>query len=216
MEKKLLIFDLDGTIADTIWSIRDAVNLALELHGYEKRSYDEVRRAIGNGAYELIRKSLPTNVAEDRAEVLRVLSDYDRLYGTTYSRIDGCYDGMMDTLVSLKNKGYILVVLSNKQDAYVKKIVELLFSKGFISFAEGQRDDRPKKPDPTVPLMIARHFGVAPENCAFIGDSEVDVMTGKNSSMTAIGCSWGYRPREALEDADVIVDHPCEIDKIFE
>ena len=216
MKKKLLIFDLDGTIADTIWSIRDAVNLALELHGYDERSYDEVRRAIGNGAYELIRKSLPVALSEDREEVLRVLADYDRLYGTTYSHIDGCYDGMMDTLESLKKKGYIITVLSNKQDAYVKKIVELLFSDGFISFAEGQREDRPRKPDPSVPLMIAQHFGFAPEDCAFIGDSEVDVMTGKNASMMAIGCSWGYRPREALEDADVIVDHPCELDKLFE
>ena len=90
MKKKLLILDLDGTIADTIWSIRDAVNLALELHGYETRSYDEVRRAIGNGAYELIRKSLPESVHEDGEEVTRVFADYDRLYGTTYSHIDGC------------------------------------------------------------------------------------------------------------------------------
>lgn len=216
MKKKLLILDLDGTIADTIWSIRDAVNLALELHGYETRSYDEVRRAIGNGAYELIRKSLPESVREDGEEVTRVFADYDRLYGTTYSHIDGCYDGMLATLESLKKKGYILTVLSNKQDAYVKKIIPLLFADGFISFAEGQRADRPKKPDPTVPLMIAQHFGVDPEDCAFIGDSEVDVMTGKNASMTAVACSWGYRPREALEDADVIVDHPCELDKIFE
>ena len=125
MKKKLLIFDLDGTIADTIWSIRDALNLALSLHGYDSRSYDEVRRAIGNGAYELVRKSLSDGAGEDRAEVLSVLADYDRLYGTTYSNVDGCYDGMMDTLISLKNKGYILAVLSNKQDAYVKKIVDL-------------------------------------------------------------------------------------------
>ena len=216
MKKKLLIFDLDGTIADTIWSIRDAVNLALDLHGYNSRSYDEVRRAIGNGAYELIRKSLPENVCEDRDEVLKVLADYDRLYNTTYSNVDGCYDGMMDALESLKNKGYILAVLSNKQDAYVKKIVELLFAKGLISFAEGQRSDRPHKPDPTVPRMIAEQFGIDVADCAFIGDSEVDVMTAKNASMTAIGCSWGYRPREALEDADVIIDSPCELDKIFE
>lgn len=216
MKKKLLIFDLDGTIADTIWSIRDALNLALSLHGYDSRSYDEVRRAIGNGAYELVRKSLPDGAGEDRAEVLSVLADYDRLYGTTYSNVDGCYDGMMDTLISLKNKGYILAVLSNKQDAYVKKIVDLLFEDGFISYAQGQREDLPKKPDPTVPRMIAELFAVDTDDCAFIGDSEVDVLTAKNADMTAIGCSWGYRPAESLTDADVIANDPRELDEIFE
>lgn len=216
MKKKLLIFDLDGTIADTIWSIRDALNLALSLHRYDSRSYDEVRRAIGNGAYELVRKSLPDGAGEDRAEVLSVLADYDRLYGTTYSNVDGCYDGMMDTLISLKNKGYILAVLSNKQDAYVKKIVDLLFEDGFISYAQGQRDDLPKKPDPTAPRMIAELFAVDTDDCAFIGDSEVDVLTAKNADMTAIGCSWGYRPAESLTDADIIANDPRELDEIFE
>ena len=216
MKKKLLIFDLDGTIADTIWSIREGVNLALELYGYESRSYEQVRAAIGNGAYELIRRSLPENVSEDREAVTRVLADYDRLYGSTYSHIDGCYDGMMETLVSLKKKGYMLAVLSNKQDAYVRKIVELLFEKGFISVARGQTDDCPKKPDPTAALMIAEYLGVSAEDCAFIGDSEVDVMTAKNANMTAVACSWGYRSVDKLLDADVIVDSPCELDRIFE
>ena len=216
MKKKLLIFDLDGTIADTIWSIREGVNLALDLYGYENRSYEEVREAIGNGAYELIRKSLPEYVREDRDFVLRVLADYDRLYGSTYSHIDGCYAGMMETLVSLKNKGYLLAVLSNKQDAYVKKIVELLFEDGFISFAAGQISSCPKKPDPTAALMIADTFGVRAQDCAFIGDSEVDVMTAKNAGMTAVACSWGYRSRAALLGADVIVDAPRELDNIFE
>ena len=216
MKKKLLIFDLDGTIADTIWSIREGVNLALDLYGYKSRSYEEIRAAIGNGAYELIRKSLPENVREDSDLVSRVLADYDRLYGSTYSHIDGCYDGMMETLVSLKNKGYILAVLSNKQDAYVKKIVELLFEDGFVSFAAGQTGSCPKKPDPTAALMIADAFELGAEDCAFIGDSEVDVMTAKNAGMTAVGCSWGYRSMDALSDADVIVDAPHELDVIFE
>lgn len=216
MKKKLLIFDLDGTIADTIWSIREGVNLALALHGYESRSYEQIRDAIGNGAYELIRRSLPTEAGEDRATVARVLADYDRLYGSTYSHIDGCYDGMMETLVSLKQKGYTLAVLSNKQDAYVRKIVELLFCDGFISVARGQTDDCPKKPDPTAALMIAEQLGVSAQDCAFIGDSEVDVMTAKNAKMTVVGCSWGYRSADLLREADVIAESPCELDKIFE
>lgn len=216
MKKRLLIFDLDGTLADTIWSIREGVNLALDLRGFRHRSYDEIRAAIGNGAYELIRASLPSVCRGDESLIAEVLADYDRLYNTTYSHIDGCYEGMLDTLVSLKNKGCMLAVLSNKQDAYVKKITELLFPEGLIFFAVGQKESHPKKPDPTVALMISAMAGVAPEHCAFIGDSEVDVNTAKNAGMTAIGCSWGYRDREALDGADVIVDHPRELDCIFE
>ena len=86
---------------------------------------------------------------------------------------------------------------------------------GTVSYAAGQTE-LPRKPDPTVPLMIAEAFGAAPSECAFIGDSEVDVKTAKNAGMYAVACPWGYRPREALKDADVILDSPYELEKLFE
>ncbi len=215
MKKKLLIFDLDGTIADTLWSIRDGVNLAMDNYGFPHRSYEEVRQAIGNGARELIRRSIPEELRSDEELVSRGLADYNELYAKTYANIDGCYPHMSEAIHTLHDRGYIIAVLSNKQDTYVKRIIDILFPDGVVSFAAGQTE-LPRKPDPTVPLMIADKFGVSPEECAFIGDSDVDVATAKNAGMTSVACTWGYRPREALMDADVIINSACELTEIFE
>ena len=215
MKKKLLIFDLDGTIADTIYSIRDAVNLTLAEYGMAERSYEEIRCSIGNGARELIRLSLPECKRNDATLVDRVFADYDKTYAKTYANVGGCYDGMSEALHVLHQRGYVLTVLSNKQDTYTKKIIAHLFPDGIFSFIQGQTQ-APRKPDPTVPLEIAEKFGASPCECAFIGDSDVDVRTAKNAGMTAIACPWGYRPRETLTDADVMLEYPLQLIEIFE
>ncbi len=213
---KLIILDLDGTIADTIGSIRDGVNLAMEKHGFPHRSYEEIRRAIGNGARELIRLSVPEEVAEDVELVDRVFADYHAFYGETYIRCDACYEGILPAIATLRERGYTLAVLSNKQDVYVKALVEKLLPKGAISLAAGQTD-LPRKPDPTVPRMIAETLGFTPSETAMVGDSEVDVETALNAEMLAVGCSWGYRDREFLveTDAQVILDEPRELTELF-
>ena len=214
MSTKLLIFDLDGTLADTLITIRDSVNMALEKHQLPPRSYDEVMWAIGNGARELMRRSVPAELSTDGDFIDRIYEDYTEAYNKTFANIDGCYPFVSEVLHTLKERGYTLAVLSNKPDFYTKRIVEALFSDGTVSFAAGQTS-LPRKPDPTVPLMIAERFGVSPQECAFIGDSDVDVMTAKNSGMTAVACSWGYRPKEALQDADYIIDDARELLSIF-
>lgn len=213
---KLLILDLDGTLADTIESIREGVNIAMNKYGYPERNYDEVRRAIGNGARELIRLSMPAPERSDAELVDRVFRDYHAAYGETYTHCTECYEGIPESLLTLKERGYTLAVLSNKQDVYVKELVKILLPEGLIASAAGQTD-LPKKPDPTVPLMIASELGFAPSETAFIGDSEVDVLTGKNAGMLTVGCSWGYRDREVLVDssADFVLDRPSELVEIF-
>lgn len=215
MKKRVLIFDLDGTIADTIYSIRDGVNMAMDKYGFPHRSYEQVRAAIGNGARELIRLSMPEGEQGDSSLVDSVFKDYDKFYGLTYANVDGCYPNMDKAIRQLHKRGYIIAVLSNKQDEYVKKIVDILFPDGVISFAAGQTE-LPKKPDPTVPLMIAQRFNVTPDDCAFIGDSDVDVKTAKNSGMVSVACPWGYRPREELLDADFIIEDADELTLLFE
>ena len=215
MKKKLLIFDLDGTIADTIYSIRDGVNMAMDKYGFPRRDYEQIRRSIGNGARELIRLSVPEDMRGDPHLVDSVFKDYDEFYRVTYANIDGCYPHMSESIHSLKDRGYVIAVLSNKQDAYVKKIIDILFPDGTVSFAAGQTE-LPRKPDPTVPLMIARRFGCEAEECVFIGDSDVDVKTAKNAGMMSVACSWGYRPKEDLADADVIIDSAEELALLFE
>ncbi len=215
MKHKLLIFDLDGTIADTIYGIRDGVNLVMDKYGLPRCDYEQVRKAIGNGSRELLRLSIPEDRRADSAFVDAVHADYDKLYEKTYVNLDGCYPYMSDALHTLHSRGYVLTVLSNKQDFYVKKIIERLFPDGIISFAAGQTK-LPKKPDATVPLMIAKMFGAVPRECAFIGDSEVDVATAKNAGMYSVACAWGYRPREALIGADKIIEHAAELTEIFD
>lgn len=216
MAIRLLILDLDGTIADTIDSIREAVNLTLSHFGFPLRDREEIRAAIGNGARNLIRLSLPEAVRTDEALVERVFADYDVRYGETYDHVAGCYPGMAESLHTLSERGYTLAVLSNKQDAYVKKIVSLLFPEGFMAFVQGQ-NEMPKKPDPTVPLMICRTLGISPEETAFVGDSDVDILTGKNAGMLTVGCVWGYRSEDELRaaGADHLLRNGRELAELF-
>ena len=214
---KLLIFDLDGTLSDTLPSIRHAINLAAKQAGYPERTYDEVRAAIGDGVRMLIKRVLPEDISDDESSIDEHLARYEAMYDKTYMEADCMYDGMAETLRELSQRGYRIAVLSNKQDAYVKLIVEQIVEKGIVSLALGQQKDYPRKPDSTVPLMIAERFGALPSEVAFIGDSEVDIMTAKNAGMISVGCEWGYRGREVLESngADHIISKPEELLRIF-
>lgn len=213
---RLLIFDLDGTLAYTLPSIHHAVSLALKKLGYPNRTLDDVATAIGSGARNLIRNLMPPDDAKDDAKIEELLSCYNEMYKKTYLEADRCYDGMADAVRELVRRGYTAAVLSNKREDYTVDIVSGLFEDGTISLVRGQTS-LPIKPDPTVPLMIAAELGFDPSCAAFIGDSEVDVMTAKNARMMSVGCSWGYRPRAVLEscNADSVIDHPSQLLDIF-
>ena len=215
MRSKLLIFDLDGTLADTIYTIRDAVNMCMEHYGFPTFDYLQVRANVGNGVTVLMKKSLPKEIATDEERFPSILEYFRGCYRLTHDKIDGCYDGLYDVVMELKNRGYSLAVLSNKPDALVKSIIDKLFPKETFSFVAGQTEF-PVKPDPTVPTMIANELGVRLEECCFIGDSEVDVLTAKNSGMTSVAVSWGFRDRAAIIDADVIIDEPTQLLTLFE
>ena len=214
---RALIFDLDGTIADTINAIRDGLNDTMRKYSYPERTYEDVRRAIGNGARSLVRLSMPEPDSADDALVTKVLASYDCSYARTYLHTRVCYEGMPEVVAELKSRGYRLAVLSNKQDPYVKGLIRQLLPQNEMEVVMGQTE-LPKKPDPTVPFLIAQRLGVPPFSCAMIGDSEVDIQTAKRAGMLAVGCSWGYRGREVLEaaGADVIVDSPMELLALFE
>lgn len=213
---KGLIFDLDGTIADTIEAIREAINDTMKHYGYSEKSYEDVRRAIGNGARLLVKRCMSKEKAEDEALVDEVFAYYHEAYKRTYLNTRACYDGIPETIAVLKKRGFRLAVLSNKQDEYTKGLINQLLPADTMTVVMGQ-SDLPKKPDPTVPCLIAEKLGLKPEECAMIGDSEVDIETAKNAGMTAIGCSWGYRGKEVLEKngADVVLDQPTDLWEVF-
>ena len=216
-EKKLLIFDLDGTIADTLYSIMEAVNMCMKHYGFSEKSYEEVRDAVGNGAKNLIMRMMPKSEADNAERAEQIYKYFQSCYDVTHGHIDGCYEGMKEAMLDLRARGYTLAVLSNKPDAYVKNIIGSLFDKETVVIAMGETD-LPKKPDPTAPHYIARTLGFEPKDCAFIGDSEVDIRTAQNSGMTSVAVSWGFRSKQALAECapDVIIDHPSELLEIFE
>ena len=216
-EKKLLIFDLDGTIADTLYSIMEAVNMCMAHYGFPLKTYDEVRAAVGNGAKNLIMRTMPEAEAQNVERAEEIYRHFQTCYDATHDHIDGCYEGMKEAMLSLRGRGYVLAVLSNKPNAYVLNIIDRLFEKGDISIAMGETAF-PRKPDPTAPLYIASELGFAPSECAFIGDSEVDILTAQNSGFASVAVSWGFRSRCDLEASrpDIIIDHPSQLLEIFE
>ncbi len=211
--KKAVIFDLDGTIADTINAIAKAVNLTMKNFGYPERTESDVRGAIGNGATNLIRRLVPYEISSDSAKVSLVRQDYDKMYALTYLETRELYDGMYECIKELVEKRNLNVaVFSNKQDVYVKKLCGNFFKNGEIRIALGQTD-LPIKPDIAGLVKIMDELGVSSDECVFVGDSEVDQKTAENAQMDFIGVAWGYAGEErlALSGAEIIINHPKEI-----
>lgn len=207
-----IIFDLDGTVADTLGAIREAINQTMRCYGYPERSYEDIRLAIGNGARKLVSRSMPADEATNDARVTEVLAAYDAAYAETYLHTRECYAGIPETVAELCRRGYVTSIVSNKQDAYVKGLAAQLFPGGEIRFAMGQ-GEFPTKPDPALPRWISEQTGIGLSEYVMIGDSDVDVKTARNTGMAVIGCAWGFRGRDALIEAgaDVVVDAPAEL-----
>ena len=214
---KAIIFDLDGTVADTISSIREGVNLTMEQFGYPTHTDADIRRFINHGARELIRQALPAEVSVDPARVDEVLQVYHGMYDKTYTHTNLCYEGMADAMAELA-KTHKLAILSNKQDRMVKGLAAQLLPAGTVRVAQGQVEGVPTKPDPTAVWQICRALGVEPSECAFVGDSDVDMHTAINAGCLPVGVTWGYRGQDVLirAGAELLVHTPGELADVIE
>lgn len=188
-----ILFDLDGTLLDTLEDLLDAVNYALGIHGYPLRTLGEVRRALGSGAYQLIRLSLPEGCAPE--EVRAVLDTYMPYYTAHCQCKTRPYAGILGQLSKLGEK-YPIAVVSNKPDAAVKALCADYFP-GI--YARGESTDCPRKPAPDMVFKAMAAIGV--ESCVYVGDSEVDVVTAKNAGVPCVSVLWGFRDREDMEAA---------------
>ena len=217
LSAKLIIFDLDGTLADTVESITEAMNAALTEMGLPLRDEAYIRRAVGNGSRTLCVRVLPEDRRDD-ATVAKLLKIYDRTYGETYMHVKSLYPGMTDALEALHARGYKMAVFSNKQDAYVKNLCRALLPEGYFGAAEGQLDGRPIKPDPATALEICARLGIAPEDAVMVGDGETDVELSLRGGLTPVSVTWGFRSREQLAAAGgkIFVDSTADLPDIFE
>lgn len=210
--KKLYIFDLDGTLADTLEDLADSVNEALKKHGYPVHETDRYRYFVGNGVLKLMERALPEGERND--ENIALLNSE---FAAEYAKRSLCktkpYEGIPELIKELKKRGCLLAVASNKPDRFSVEIVEKLFGKGTFDCIRGKREGVPTKPDPEVLLGIIEELGVNKEECVHSGDSAVDVLTALNTGIDVIGCTWGFRTREELVSAGAkkLADKPADI-----
>lgn len=215
---KALIFDLDGTLADTIPAIAEAVNMTLTEMGYSTHSIDEIKSYIGNGPRHLISEALPKDTRENHPETVdKALAIYNKAYAQTYLNTDKLYDGMEEAILTL-SKYYKIAVLSNKQDEYVKNLINQLLPEGICTLACGTINGIPAKPDPTIALKMAEELGVEHYECMLIGDSEIDILTAENAGFDCLSVTWGYvsKAKLLLKGAQDIIDTPKELVEYFE
>lgn len=197
MRFKAVIFDLDGTLLNTLGDLRNAVNHALSCFDLPARTTEEVRMFIGNGVRNLITRAMPERSSDD--DISTALAHF-RQYYNSHLNIETCpYDGIIEMLVKLKNSGVSVCINSNKYDAALKELCANHFNGLYIQ-AEGESTSCPRKPDPSAALMLADKCCVKPSEMAYIGDSNVDVRTAKNAGMTPVYVSWGFRTYSDMGD----------------
>ena len=207
-----VLFDLDGTLLDTLRDLGDAVNRVLARHGHPPHPLSSYNYFVGEGARTLIERSLPP-AERDAATVDAVLADYRRDYSRNWNVSTKPYEGIPEALRELRSRGLTLGVLSNKPHPMTVKCIEGYLSDLSFAAVLGQRDEVPKKPDPAGAFEAARLMGVAPDRVLYVGDTGVDMQTARAAGMFALGVTWGFRPEVELREngASAIIHHPREI-----
>jgi len=213
------IFDLDGTLLDTLGDLADAVNVALAANGYAQHSEEQIRSFIGDGAEMLIRRAMPADAGRHAAQLAACLGSFQSHYGKNFANRTRPYPQIAELLAALSGQGIPLGVLSNKPHAFTVQCVEAYFGRLGKTFqvVYGQREGVPKKPDPSGALEIATELGVPPRECLYIGDSDVDMRTATAAGMLAVGVAWGFRPAGELHEAGAlaVIDSPGDLLAVF-
>jgi phosphoglycolate phosphatase len=215
--KKLVVFDLDGTLIDSLGDIGDAMNAVLRSLGRPTHHRDRYRFLVGNGLEKLVRRALRPETPDEST-----ISDIVRLtrqeYSTRWTATTRPFTGIPSLLDELAKRGNLVAVLSNKPDHATRHIVDELFPTGPFAMVRGARDGVPLKPDPAALSAMISDLGATPERTAFIGDTAVDMQTGINADLLTIGVTWGFRDEDELlaAGADHVIDSPLELLEILQ
>ena len=210
------IFDLDGTLTDTLASLTYSVNETLKEMGLSPITAEQCRSFVGNGARVLIEKALAAVGLPDKSRLEEGMEIYGRIFDANCTYLVTPYEGVRDMLVEMKEQGMKLGVLSNKPHRQTVKVVREIFGEGMFDCVQGQQEGIARKPDPEGVYRLMDALKVSKEECLYVGDSEVDIQTGKNAGVRTIGVAWGFRSRETLKaaGAETIIETPRELTDI--
>lgn len=208
--KKLVIFDLDGTLLYTLEDLMDSVNFTADLFGYEKKSLEEISSFVGNGIENLLRLSFPSDITEEEFQAAyKYFKDHYSHHCCEKTRP---YDGIIETLKTLKKKELIIGIVSNKFQKAAEDVCEYYF-KGLYNIVVGESDYCKRKPAPDGINMICEKYNIKKEDTIFFGDSDVDIKTGENAGVFCVSVLWGFMNREFLAEhgAKLFIENPANI-----
>lgn len=212
MAYKLIIFDLDGTLLSTLEDLTDSTNFALKSFGYPTKTIEQVRSYVGNGVALLIERAIPNG--KDNENFEKCLKIFKENYSKNMYNKTSSYPNILEMLKDLRNNGCKIAVVSNKFDMAVKELCEKYFPNLIdIAIGENEAEGIKKKPAPDTVFQAMKAFEMKNDNCIYVGDSEVDIMTARNSGMPCISVTWGFKTREFLinNGGRILVDKPSEI-----
>ena len=214
---KYIIFDLDGTLVNSIFDLADSVNYVLRQNGYDEHTLDSYYYFVGNGTLKLIERALPQDKRTDN-EIERIHSQFAEYYSQNYLNKTVPYDGIKELLIKLDKRKIKYSVASNKTDNFTCEIINKLFCDNHFDVVMGKKDGNPTKPNPKIIYDILEENNFTPNEILFVGDSGVDIETGHNAKLRAVGCLWGFRDEKELIEAgaDFIISHPMELIEIID
>lgn len=208
-----IIFDLDGTLLNTLDDLAAAGNHMCELHGWPTFAVDQYRRKVGNGMAKLVERCMPAEFVGDQRMHAQALEEFRAYYGEHKADRTAPYEGVMEMLDALRDAGIELAVLTNKDHASAAPLVERYFGSERFAWVQGRVDTFPPKPAAPITLHVLEQIGADPAHALYVGDSDVDILCGHNAGMRAVGVSWGFRGAEELTaaGADIVIDAPGEL-----
>lgn len=212
MSFSAVVFDLDGTLLDSLADIADSANGVLAGFGFPTHGYDAYRFFVGDGVAVLFSRCLPAE-ARSPEMIAACVASFRDAYGLRWNRFTRPYDGVAELLTELSRRNFRLAVLSNKPHEFTQQCVDELLSEFRFDAVLGQKEDVPCKPDPKGALRIAATINVEPAKCLYLGDTAIDIRTAQRAGMYPVGALWGFRPGQELEDAGaaVLIADPREL-----
>ena len=211
--KKAFVFDLDGTLLDTVPSIAHFCNTALKFYGFPTNAEEKYKYFAGDGAVILIHRALNENGLDNKENYEKVFKKYIEIYDKDSSYKTGHFDGMPETLKKLKEMGFVLAITSNKPYSTIKAVLPLFFDVKLFDVVLGGGIDIALKPAPDMVLKVLEETGIKKEDAIYVGDTGTDMQTGKNAGLYTVGVSWGFRDRKELIEtgADIVIDTPKQL-----